>query len=109
MCGPCARCCSSACRRGRSQQGCEEESAGEGATGGRELMRDRCVRMACVEGFPRAQRAAVMPGEPSRIDLFVLSTVGGGAWEIYPQCAGTRPARSTALISQDLCRSDTVG
>src|SRR6266571_9142473 len=74
MCGPCARCCSSACRRGRSQQGCEEESAGEGATGCCELMRGRCVRMACVEGVTRDQRAAVMPGEPSLIELFVPLT-----------------------------------
>src|SRR2546422_3923721 len=71
MCGPCAKCYSSACRRGRSQQGCEEESAGEGATDGRELMRGRCVRMACVEGVTRAQRAAGMPGEPSLVELFV--------------------------------------
>src|SRR2546428_11075651 len=98
MCGPCARCCSSACRRGRSQQGCEEESAGEGATGCCELMRGRCVRMACVEGVTRAQRAAVMPGEPSRIELFVPLTVGGGACCIYPQSTGTRPDSGATLL-----------
>src|SRR2546422_8470419 len=76
MCGPCAKCYSSACRRGRSQQGCKEESAGEGATDGRELMWGRCVRMACVEGVTRAQRAAGMPGEPSRIELFGPLKVG---------------------------------
>jgi hypothetical protein len=32
-----------------------------------------------------------MPCEPSHIYLFVLVTVGGGAWGIYPQGAGTRP------------------
>ncbi len=40
-------------------------------------MRGRCVRMACVEGVTRDQRAAVMPGEPSLIELFVPVTVGG--------------------------------
>src|SRR2546427_11208591 len=91
MCGPCAKCYSSACRRGRSQQGCKEESAGEGATDGRELMRGRCVRMACVEGVTRAQRAAVIPGEPSLIELFAPVTVDGWACGIYPQDSGTRP------------------
>jgi len=31
--------------------------------------------MACVEGITRAQRAAVMPGEPSLIGLFASVTV----------------------------------
>ena len=57
----CARCCSSACRRGHNPRGCEEESAGEGATGCRELTRGRCVRTAGFEGVTRSERAAGMP------------------------------------------------
>src|SRR5215813_3340496 len=33
-CGPSGRCCSFACRRGRSQQGCEQAGGWETATGG---------------------------------------------------------------------------
>ncbi len=57
--------------------GGEEESAGEGATGCREPMRGRCVRMACIQGVTRPQRAAVMPEDPSFIELFVPLTVDG--------------------------------
>src|SRR5229473_6923156 len=92
MCGPCAKCCSSACRRGRSQQGCEAESAGEGATGGRELMRGRCVRMACVEGVTRGERATGWLGEPALLGLFDPIMVDGCACGIYPQATGTRPS-----------------
>lgn len=60
--------------RGHSQQGCEKERAGEGATDGHELMRGWCVRMACVEGVTRAQKAA---GRPSFIKLFVPLAVDG--------------------------------
>src|SRR4029453_3822523 len=98
MGGPCAKGCSSACCRGRSQQGCEEESAGAGATGGRELMQGRCVRMAGVEGVTRAQRAAGRPGEPSLIELFAPVTVDGWACGIYPQDSGTRPIHAYTQI-----------
>jgi hypothetical protein len=62
--------------------GCEEESAGEGATGGGELTRGRCVRTAGFEGVTRSERAAGRPGEPSRIELFDPLAVDGRAGDI---------------------------
>jgi hypothetical protein len=45
--------------------------------------------MACIEGVTRAQRAAVMPGEPFFIELFVPLIVDRGACGIYPHRTGT--------------------
>src|SRR5262249_49763400 len=47
--------------------------------------------MACIKDVHREERATVMPGAPSFIELFGPLTVDGWACGIYPQGSGTRP------------------
>ncbi len=77
MSGPYARCCSFACRRGHHPRGCKEESAGEGATGCRELTRGSCVRTVGFEAVTTVKGTATMTGEPSGLHRFVPTTVEG--------------------------------
>ena len=50
-----------------------------------------CAHTAGFEGVAKGERAARIPCEPSRLDLFAPGAVDGWTCDIYPQCAGTRP------------------
>jgi len=61
MSGACEKSCSFACRRGRSQRGCEQAVlVGSGKV--RWPKQTMCVRTAGFEGVHRGERAAGMTG-----------------------------------------------
>jgi len=90
------------CRRGHNQRRYEAESAGEGATGCRELTRGACVRTVGFEGVTTVKGAAAMTGEPSGLRRFVPMTVEGPSLR-YLSALG----RYTTPFSSNKCHFST--
>src|SRR5262249_49296138 len=91
MSGRCAKCCCCVCPPGRSRR--EGEHPGVvGSSTGRGPAQAMYAHTAGCEGVTRDERATGMPCEPSGPGLFVPVAVDGGACDIYPQWAGTRPS-----------------